>query len=138
MRKQEEIIKKIGDGFTDDYFDSAKMVLVYSLSFENAKKFLQSDISEKIEKENLWERYRFKTKKDLINELKNTISIVSSIKQKVLIIKLINKCRGLLWLIDDELYKNFNDLYKNCYDYKKLLNFLNEIMTSEGYDEESS
>lgn len=138
MRKQEEIIKKIGDGFTDDYFDSAKMVLVYSLSFENAKKFLQSDISEKIEKENLWERYRFKTKKDLINELKNTISIVSNIKQKVLIIKLINKCRGLLWLIDDELYKNFNDLYKNCYDYKKLLNFLNEIMTTEGYDEESS
>lgn len=138
MRKQEEIIKKIGDGFTDDYFDSAKMVLVYSLSFENAKKFLQSDISEKIEKENLWERYRFKTKKDLINELKNTISIVSNIKQKVLIIKLINKCRGLLWLIDDELYKNFNDLYKKCYDYKKLLNFLNEIMTMEGYDEESS
>ena len=138
MRKQEEIIKKINDGFTDDYFDSAKMVLVYSLSFENAKKFLQSDISEKIEKENLWERYRFKTKKDLINELKNTISIVSNIKQKVLIIKLINKCRGLLWLIDDELYKNFNDLYKNCYDYKKILNFLNEIMTTEGYDEESS
>lgn len=138
MRKQEEIIKKIGDGFTDDYFDSAKMVLVYSLSFENAKKFLQSDISEKIEKENLWERYRFKTKKDLINELKNTISIVSNIKQKVLIIKLINKCRGLLWLIDDELYKNFNDLYKNCYDYKKLLTFLNKIMTTEGYDEESS
>lgn len=138
MRKQEEIIKKINDGFTDDYFDSAKMVLVYSLSFENAKKFLQSDISEKIEKENLWERYRFKTKKDLINELKNTISIVSNIKQKVLIIKLINKCRGLLWLIDDELYKNFNDLYKNCYDYKKLLTFLNKIMTTEGYDEESS
>lgn len=138
MRKQEEIIKKINDGFTDDYFDSAKMVLVYGLSFENAKKFLQSDISEKIEKENLWERYRFKTKKDLINELKNTISIASNIKQKVLIIKLINKCRGLLWLIDDELYKKFNDLYKNCYDYKKLLNFLNEIMTTEGYDEESS
>lgn len=118
MKSAVEIKNKFNEGFAEDVFGFGTGDILYALSFEDAKEYLREDYVAKESASEEWEANRLKTDDDVKAKMLDYLSFAwdKAIDERGLSAdRSIRHFAAWAWLIDDEFYKQIEDMYENNY-----------------------
>lgn len=135
IRTTDEILKKIDEGFKNDFFGFGVSDIIMALPFDCAKQFLEEEFLNKPEAEEIYEKDRLKTKKDVLDRMEDYLPFAydkAEDKRGLSADRSIQHYIAWAWLIDDEFYKWLENEYEtNYHSYglhilRKVENWINE------------
>lgn len=118
IRTTDEILKKIDEGFKNDFFGFGVSDIIMALPFEHAKQFYRKEFLNKPDAEETHEKERLKTKQDVLEKMKDYLLFAygkAEDQRGLSADRSIQHYIAWTWLIDDGFYKRLENEYETNY-----------------------